>query len=101
MSRYSFCLLAFSLIGLFGCSSNSTPTTPESVAGNSELTSSTDKKTPEAATEKEPQLDTKKLKKELAVPVRNTIAGRWLVSAFQMVPSQQPNTPPQFGEVSD
>lgn len=101
MSRYSFCLLAFSLIGLFGCSSNSTPTTPESVAGNSELTSSTDKKSPEAATEKEPQLDTKKLKKELAVPVRNTIAGRWLVSAFQMVPSQQPNTPPQFGEVSD
>ncbi len=101
MSRILCCLLSFSLIGLWGCSNNNTPTTPESSVSTPDLTSSTEKKPDEDSASKEPKLDTKKLKQELAVPVRKTINGRWLISAFQVVPPQQPNTPPQFGEVSD
>lgn len=101
MSRILCCLLSFSLIGLWGCSNNATPTTPESSASTPDLNSSTEKKSTEDTAKDEPKLDTKKLKQELAVPVRETINGRWLVSAFQIVPPQQPNTPPQFGEASD
>ncbi len=111
MLRCQWSVLVLSAIFLCGCSAEETPQ-PESqiTDANSVLSKKNDtdgkadssEKSSSAAKKSEADIpNLAKLKSQISQPKRDSISGRWIFGALQIVPGDGKNTPPQYGENSE
>lgn len=90
---------------LVGCGGEENPEVTSRVSPP-EITGQSDKKDDKANKGKddkplEATVDLKKIKKQLSLPKRDTVAGRWIFGGLQVMPPQQKNQAPMYGETAE